>query len=72
MGPEIADILVGVMMAAFGIVGLILASGARDSEMYLFGFALAGFAAAFIFGQIKSYFDAKDLAAARTRDSRHV
>ena len=48
-----ADIFVGAMMAVFGVIGLILAGGARDSEMLIFGASLAGFAVLFDAGLVK-------------------
>jgi hypothetical protein len=48
-----SDIVVGLLMIAFGAVGLFLASRALDSEMYVFGLSLAGYAALFVIGQVK-------------------
>jgi hypothetical protein len=48
-----SDLLVGLMMIGFGILGLFLASRAIDSEMYLFGLSLAGFAVLFVAGQAR-------------------
>ena len=57
MNVEASDIIVGLLMAVFGIVGLVLAAGAMDDEMYVFGFSLFAFAVAFIFGLIRRYYD---------------
>jgi hypothetical protein len=62
MGVQVSDILVAAMMNVFGIVGLVLASRALDLEMYVFGLSLAGFSAAFIFGQIRRHFDTLEMA----------
>ncbi len=51
------DLIVGLMMAVFGLVGLILASGAMDNEMYVFGLSLFGFACVFDFGLLRRHFD---------------
>jgi hypothetical protein len=45
------------MMTVFGLVGLILASGAMDNEMYVFGLSLFGFACVFDFGLLRRHFD---------------
>ena len=57
MDIEASDLIVGLLMAAFGLVGLILASGAMDDEMYVFGLSLFGFAWLFEFGLIRRHFD---------------
>ena len=58
----VSSILVGALVLALGLVGLILASGAMDSEMYVFGLSLAGFAALFGFGLIRAHYDRLDAA----------
>jgi hypothetical protein len=57
MDFEPPDLIVGLLMAALGLVGLILASGAMDNEMYVFGFSLFGFACVFNFGLLRRHFD---------------
>ena len=47
MDIDPSDLIVGLLMTAFGIIGLILASGAMDNEMYVFGLALFAFAVVF-------------------------
>ena len=37
MEIESGDLVVGLMMAGFGLIGLFLAAGAHDNEMYVFG-----------------------------------
>jgi hypothetical protein len=50
MDIEPSDFIVGLLMLVFGIVGLFLASGAMDNEMYVFGLTLFGVATACEFG----------------------
>jgi hypothetical protein len=57
MDIDPSDLIVGLMMAVFGLVGLILASGAMDNEMYIFGLSLFGFACVFDFGLLRRHFD---------------
>ena len=57
MDFEPSDLIVGLLMAVFGLIGLILASGAMDSEMYVFGLSLFGFACVFDFGLLRRHFD---------------
>ena len=40
----VSDLIVGLMMAVFGLIGLFLVAGAADVEMYIFGLALCVFA----------------------------
>ncbi len=51
---------VGAMVTLLGLLGIFLAAGAVDDEMYLFGFSLAGFACLFVGGLVKRHFDAID------------
>jgi hypothetical protein len=67
MEVETGDIAVGATMLVFGVIGLVLASGATDSEMYVFGLSLAGFAAVFVVGLIRRHYD-KAEAYARGED----
>jgi len=57
MDIEPSDLIVGLLMTTFGIIGLILASGAMDNEMYVFGLSLFGFATLFDLGLIRRHFD---------------
>jgi FtsH-binding integral membrane protein len=57
MNIDPSDFIVGLLMTAFGIIGLILASGAMDNEMYVFGLSLFAFATLFDLGLIRRYFD---------------
>ena len=47
-------------MAAFGLIGLILASGAMDDGMFVFGLSLFGFACVFDFGLLRRHFDKRE------------
>jgi hypothetical protein len=70
MDIEPSDLIVGLLMTVFGLTGLMLASGAMDDEMYVFGLSLFGFAVVFVLGLIRRYFD--KLLTARAEPSQHV
>jgi hypothetical protein len=70
MDIEPSDLIVGLLTAALGLIGLILAAGALDNEMFVFGFALFGFACVFVLGLVRRHFDR--LEAARVASDRHV
>ncbi len=72
MDTDLGDLVVGLMMAVFGLIGLILVSGAADDEMYVFGLALCGFAVCFDFGLIKQHYDRRDLMRAKVREATHA
>jgi len=72
MSSEPGDFVVGALMAVFGLIGLFLAAGAADDEMYVFGLSLAGFAGIFIFGLVKRHYDRADAARALVRVRRDV
>ncbi len=57
MDFEPSDLIVGLLMTALGLTGLILASGAMDDEMYVFGFSLFCLAVVFDFGLLRRHFD---------------
>jgi hypothetical protein len=57
MEVEPGDLIVGLLMSALGLIGLILASGAMDEEMYVFGLSLFGFACVFVLGLVRRHFD---------------
>jgi hypothetical protein len=61
MDIEAGDLIVGIMVSVFGLLGLILASGATDNEMYVFGLSLAGFAAVFVMGLVRRHYDKAEL-----------
>ena len=54
--------LVGIMVAAIGLLGLVLASRAEDGALALFGGALFIFAVLFEFGLIRRVYDAIERA----------
>jgi len=60
MDIDTSDLIVGLLMTAFGIIGLILASGAMDNEMYVFGLALFVFAVLFDLGLVRRHFDRQE------------
>ena len=60
MDIDPSDLIVGLLMTAFGIIGLIVASGAMDNEMYVFGLALFAFAVVFDLGLIRRHFDRQE------------
>ncbi len=64
---ETSEILTGGLVTVLGLIGLLLASGALDDEMYLFGFSLAGFALAFDFMLIGRHHDRVDAARAAAK-----
>ena len=72
MESNVSDLIVGSMMAIFGLVGLFLVSGAADIEMTVFGLALSGFAVCFDFGLIKRYYDRLDALQAAAQEPAHV
>ncbi len=72
MQTGVGDFIVGVMMAVFGLIGLFLAAGAADDEMYVFGISLLIFAVVFVFGLIKQHYDRLDAARARVRADTDV
>ena len=62
-----SDLFMGIFMAVFAVVGLILASGARDAEMLVFGASLAVFGLVFDAGILKRHFDTAQAIAAQQR-----
>ncbi len=68
MAIEASDIVVGVMVAVLGLLGLTAAAHAHDDEMYVFGLGLAGFAAAFLIGQVRRHYDRAAAARQAPRD----
>ena len=67
MDVEPSDLVVGLLMTVFGVIGLFLASGAFDNEMYVFGLSLAVFAALFDVGLIRRHFDRVEAAQKAAR-----
>jgi hypothetical protein len=54
----------GLFMAVLGLIGLLMAGGARDIEISVFGFSLLGFSLAFIAGLMRRHFNDRARAAA--------
>ncbi len=69
MEDDISEIIVGIMVAVLGLVGLVMASGAYDSEIFIFGLSVAGFAVVFDIGLIRRHHDRRALA--RHRGGNH-
>jgi membrane protein involved in colicin uptake len=70
MEIQVSDLLVGLLVLVLGLVGLYLASGALDDEIYIFGLGLALFAAVFDIGLVKRHYDR--MQAAQAEAKRHV
>jgi hypothetical protein len=71
MEIEASDLCTGLLTAVLGLIGLLLASGAHDNEMYVFGLSLAGFATVFVFGLMRRHYDRADAARAAVRVPGH-
>jgi hypothetical protein len=54
-GETASDWIFGVLMALFGLIGLAMAIGARDPEIFIFGGSLVVFAVAFIAGLVRRH-----------------
>ena len=67
MDLEPSDVVVGLMVAVLGLLGLLLIARAWDDEMYLFGLVLAGFAVVFDFGLLRRHYDRRDSSLAARR-----
>ena len=68
---SVSDLIVGLMVAVFGLIGLILVARALDIEMYIFGLGLTAFAVLFEFGLIRRYHDRRDAMLAVARGQSH-
>jgi hypothetical protein len=68
MHEQTSDLVVGLLVLVLGLVGLVMASGALDEAMFVFGLSLAGFAVVFDIGLVKRHFDRIDAA----KGGRHV
>jgi hypothetical protein len=66
------DVAVGLAVAALGLIGLFLAAGAADDEMYVFGLGLFVFACFFDFGLLRRIYDKHDSLRAAARKETHV
>ncbi len=63
----VSDVVVGLLMLVFGVIGLVLASGALDDEIFIFGLSLAAFAVVFELGLVKHHFDREEAAREAVR-----
>jgi len=69
---DVSNFIVGGLVVVLGLVGLVLASGAMDIEMSVFGYSLAVFAFLFNFLLVKQHYDRLDaLRAAARSGHRH-
>ena len=68
MHEQTSDLVVGLLVLFLGLVGLVMASGALDDAMYVFGLSLMGFAVVFDLGLVKRHFDRIDAA----KEASHV
>lgn len=69
MWERVSDWIVGTLVAVFGLVGLAMGVGARDEEIFIFGFSLALFSGTFIWGIFKR--QAAERAAVKVGVSQH-
>ena len=60
---EASEIVVGILMLILGFTGLVMASGALDNAIFIFGLSLAAFAVLFEIGLIRSHYDRKERTA---------
>jgi hypothetical protein len=60
---EVSEIVVGALVLILGLTGLLMASGALDNGIYIFGLTLAGFAVVFEIGLIRAHYDRKQRLA---------
>jgi hypothetical protein len=71
MELDASDVIIGLLVAVFGIMGLFLAAGSVDDGMYVFGLALFAFAVLFEFGILRRALDRADAAVLLLREGRH-
>lgn len=64
---EAGDYVAWGLMALAGLVGLFMASGAHDDEIYLFGWSMSGMAVLFLLSELKGHYDAADARAQEAR-----
>lgn len=71
MKREAGDVVVGGLMVPMGLLGLLIAARAVDTEMSVFGVSLTVFAALFGFGLIKRHYDIADTQPVQSKDDPH-
>ena len=64
---NLGDIIIGNFVAVLGLIGLVLAGGALDNGIYVFGLSLFAFAVAFDWGLIFKNVRRAELARAEER-----
>ena len=64
---NLSALIVAGLVVVLGLTGLIMASGALDDEIFIFGLSLAGFSVLFVFGLIRRHFDREDAARAQAK-----
>ncbi len=57
MADNLSAWVIGVLVTVLGFIGLILASGALDTMLYIFGLGLFLFAVLFVFWLVKRHYD---------------
>ena len=62
MNGTVSDVLVGLLVAVLGLLGLFLAAGALDDEIFIFGLCLTAFAVVFDLGLVKAHYDRREAA----------
>ena len=65
MWERVSDRIMGTLVALFGLIGLTMGVGARDEEIFIFGFSLAAFSCAFIWGIFRRNAAARAAVAVR-------
>jgi hypothetical protein len=60
MDIAVSDLIVGLIVSILGLLGLLLAAGATDDGIYIFGLSLTGFAVIFVLGLIRRHYDKRD------------
>ena len=63
---DVSALVVAALVAVLGLLGLVMASGALDDEIYIFGLSLAAFSGLFGFGLIRRHFDRADAVRAES------
>ena len=71
MMEDSGQLFTGILVTVLGLIGLVLASGALDIEMYIFGFSLAGFGFLFDLMLVKRHYDRIDARRAAARAGVH-
>ena len=59
---SVSDLIIGVLMGIFGMVGLVLASGATDDQIYVFGLSLFAYGFLFILHLVRRHFNRAEAA----------